>query len=160
MYRKYGLTVAALSLACSAGGEGAPAESAADREAIHAAVVRYQYRQFVKGVEEPIAVCLSVEADGERADPSERLLRRLRDLPGLRPGTACAAGPEDVIVRDTGEPAVWLTVGSITWTGSDDVEVQAGYRRGRHSSARPTYRVVRERGGWISLGPTMKADEA
>jgi hypothetical protein len=161
MRGKHWLTVAVLTLACSAGGDSGAEDRSADREAIQAAVVRYQYRQFVKGMDEPVAVCLSVQADGGMVDPSDRLLHRLRDLPGLRRGTECVPGPEDgVVVRNTGAPAVRLTVGSITWRRADDVEVQAGYHRSPLSSARPTYRVVRERGGWISLGPTMRTDGA
>lgn len=150
------LGMAILAVACSAGGgETAPEDRPATREAIQAAVVRYQYRQFVKG-DDATAVCLSVLANGEMGDPSSRLLRRLRDLPGIRPGSDCESRGDGVAVRETGEPAVRLTVGAISWKGDDDVQVAATYHRSHYSSARPTYRVVREREGWISLGPVMQ----
>jgi hypothetical protein len=156
------LGLAVLGLACSAGGgETAPPDRPADREAIQAAVVRYQYRQFLKDPDAPAAaVCLSVLIGDEMGDPSDRLLRRLRDLPGIRRDSECESRGDDVVVRGTDVPAVRLTVGAITWKGDDDVQVAATYHRGRFSSARPTYRVVRERGGWISLGPTMRIDVA
>ena len=151
-----GMGFVALSLACSSGGETAPRDPVVVREAIQAAVVRYQYRQFVYGTGETLAVCLSVQAEGRLTDPSARLLRRLKDLPGLKPGSECAVQADGAVVRASGQPAMRLTVGTITWQHADDVRVEATYDRGRFSSARPTYRVVREPEGWVSLGPVMQ----
>jgi hypothetical protein len=156
-----GLGFAALTLACSAGGETATPDGPVQREAIQAAVIRYQYRQFVYGTGEALAVCLSVEADGQMRDPGDRLLKRLQRLPGLRRGSECEVREDDsVVVRASGEPAVRLTVGRITWAHPDDVRVEASYERTRFSTARPTYRVVREHDGWISLGPIIRLDVA
>jgi hypothetical protein len=151
-----GLGFVALSLACSTGGETAPRDPAVVREAIQAAVVRYQYRQFVYGTGESLAVCLSVQEKGQMGDPGDRLLRRLKNLPGLKRGSECALEANGFVVRATGAPAVRFTVGAITWQHADDVRVQATYDRGRFSSARPIYRVVREPEGWVSLGPVMQ----
>jgi hypothetical protein len=151
-----GLTLAVAALACSSGSGEATVDPGVQREAIAAAVVRYQYRQFVYDSGEKLALCLSVEGDDGPADPSPRLLKRLRSLPRLRPGSECSEGEgEQVVVTETGEPAVRLAVGAISWKLSDDVRVEAAYYRSPWSQARPTYRVVRDHDGWVSLGPVM-----
>jgi len=151
-----GMALAALALACSSGSGAATADPAVQREAIAAAVVRYQYRQFVYGTGEKLALCLSVQGDDGPADPSPRLLKRLRTVPRLRPGSECSSLDDQVVVTETGEPAVRLTVGAISWKRSDEVQVDAAYYRSEYSQARPTYRVVREHDGWVSLGPVMQ----
>jgi hypothetical protein len=150
-----GVALAVLALACSSGSGAATADPATQREAIAAAVVRYQYRQFVYGTGEGLALCLSVQGDDGPADPSPRLLKRLRTVPGLRPASECSSQGEEVVVTETGAPAVRLTVGAISWKRSDDVRVDSAYYRSEHSQARPTYRVVRDHDGWVSLGPVM-----
>ncbi|HEX6740144.1 MAG TPA: hypothetical protein VF310_17820 [Vicinamibacteria bacterium] len=153
---KGSVVLAAAALACSSGSGEATVHPATQREAIVAAVVRYQYRQFVYDTGEKLALCLTVEGEDGPGDPGPRLLKRLKSLPGLRPGSECSSDGEQVVVTETGAPALRLTVGAIQWKGSDDVQVASAYYRSAFSQARPTYRVVREHDGWVSLGPVMQ----
>src|SRR5262247_4728354 len=95
-----GVVLAVLALACSSGSGEATVHPATQRDAIAAAVVRYQYRQFVYDSGERVALCLTVEGEDGPGDPGPRLLKRLRSLPGLRPGSECSSDGEEVVVTE------------------------------------------------------------
>ena len=52
-------------------------------------------------------------------------------------------------------PAALLTSGPIRWIAADEVEVAGGFARTKSSTSRPTYRVVRDGGRWVCLGPIV-----
>jgi hypothetical protein len=53
---------------------------------------------------------------------------------------------------------VILTAGVVERLGSDEARVRVAYFRSSLRSALPTYRVVREDGAWVSLGPILRLD--
>jgi hypothetical protein len=52
-------------------------------------------------------------------------------------------------------PAIIVTAGPMEWIGDDEAWVAVSYFRDAQMSARRRYRVVREREGWVSLGPIL-----
>jgi hypothetical protein len=76
-------------------------------------------------------------------------------LPGLRSAEGCALVDGEVYLAGSRVPAALLTSGPIRWIADDEAEVRGGFTRTRSSSLRPLYRVVRDGGRWVCLGPVV-----
>ena len=119
---------------------------------IHAAVLRYEAKQFISGERLPICVRIHGQA-GEIGAAVRDALHQ--SLPDIRSAEACAIVEGDVYLAGSRVPAALLTSGPIRWIAADEVEVAGGFARTRSSTSRPTYRVVRDGGRWVCLGPVV-----
>ena len=52
-------------------------------------------------------------------------------------------------------PAIIVTAGPIEWVADDEAWVAVSCFRSSSQSTHRRYRVVREREGWVSLGPIL-----
>jgi len=119
---------------------------------IHAAVLRYEARQFLSG--ERLPTCIRIHGHaGESVAAVRDALHQ--SLPDVRAAEACAIVEGDVYLAGSRVPAALLTSGPIRWIAADEVEVTGGFARTRASTSRPTYRVVRDGGRWVCLGPVV-----
>jgi len=127
-------------------------------EAVLEAVLRYQLDQLagpsVPGSAAP--VCLEVVDGSGPGDPSARMLRRIGRIADVRAISACSVDDRRPRVTSTGEAAVVLGAGPVTWVRRDEARVRGLYLRTPASFARPEYRVVRERRRWVCLGPIVE----
>ena len=142
--------VAAAGLGCGRAPAAPPAEDTASL--VHAAVLRYQARQFLS--EDRLPMCVSIQGapDGTEARVREALHPT---LPDARSSDSCALVDGDVYLAGSRVPAALLTSGPIRWIAADEAEVDGGFTRSRSSSSRPVYRVVHEAGRWVCLGPVV-----
>jgi len=120
---------------------------------IHAAVLRYEAKQFLSG--ERLPTCIRIQGHA-----GDEILAGVRDvlnqtLPDIRSAEACAIVEGDVYLSGSRVPAVLLTSGPIRWIADDEVQVDGGFARTKSSTSRPTYRVVRDGGRWVCLGPVV-----
>jgi hypothetical protein len=119
---------------------------------IHAAVLRYEAKQFMSG--ERLPTCIRIQGHaGETLAAVRGALNQ--SLPDIRSAEACAIVEGDVYLAGSRVPAVLLTSGPIRWIAADEVEVAGGFARTKSSTSRPTYRVVRDGGRWVCLGPVV-----
>jgi hypothetical protein len=119
---------------------------------IHAAVLRYEARQFMSG--ERLPTCIRIHGHaGEIVGVVRDALHQ--SLPDIRSAEACAIVEGDVYLAGSRVPAALLTSGPIRWIAADEVEVAGGFARTRSSTSRPIYRVVRDGGRWVCLGPVV-----
>jgi hypothetical protein len=142
--------MAAAGLGC-----GVPAAPPPDDDAaplVHAAVLRYEAKQFL--AEERVPIC--VEVVGSAAGVDTRVREALHPtFPAVRPSDSCALVEGDVYLVGSRVPAALLTSGPIRWIAADEAHVTGGFTRSRASSSRPLYRVVHEAGRWVCLGPVV-----
>jgi len=119
---------------------------------IHAAVLRYEAKQFLSGERLPICIRIHGRAGAIVAGVRNALIQT---LPDIRSAEACAIVEGDVYLAGSRVPAALLTSGPIRWIATDEVEVGGGFARTKSSTRRPTYRVVRDGGRWVCLGPVV-----
>ena len=119
---------------------------------IHAAVVRYEAKQFLS--EERLPTCIAIHGAPEGMDARVREVLH-PTLPGTRPAQACAVVDGEVYLAGSRVPAALLTSGPIRWIADDEAEVRGGFTRTRSSSSQPLYRVVLDGGRWVCLGPVV-----
>ena len=120
-----------------------------DREAETASIleqaIRYGVHQFApRDDADGIALCIAIREGGVLTDPDPSVMRRLNTRQA-QPWTQCKA-------------AATLLIGPIEWLGDDEVRVKAGYVRASRGESRLAYRVVRENGNWICVGPIISWD--
>ena len=119
---------------------------------IHAAVLRYEVTQFLSG--ERLPTCIQIQGHaGEIVAGVRDALNQ--SLPDIRSAEACAIVEGDVYLAGSRVPAALLTSGPIRWIAADEVEVAGGFTRTKSSTSRSTYRVVRDGGRWVCLGPIV-----
>ena len=147
------------------GASRSPAETAAWRKAreddIREAIFRYQLRSD-HGVpqSEPSVFFISVEGK----DPSDDFLRRFTDNdPPVRKWSRSRISRKRagfswmwVEDRETGEPGLIYTVGSIGWLSDSAVLVQGEYYAGGRAGAGYEYRVAYEDKHWVVKQATEK----
>ena len=142
--------VAATGLACRRLPAAPPAEDATSL--VHAAVLRYQAKQFLSDDRLPTCVAIQGAPEGMEA----RVREALRPTwPDVRSSDSCALVNGDVYLVGSRVPAALLTSGPVRWIAADEAEVRGGFVRVRSSSQRPVYRVVREAERWVCLGPVV-----
>jgi hypothetical protein len=146
--RAWTLVALAAAVACSS----PPAPDGDAASLVHAAVLRYEAKQFLS--EDHLPTCVAIQGSPDGTDA------RVRDalhpmLPNIRFAEACAVVDGDVYLAGSRVPAALLTSGPIRWIADDEAEVRGGFTRTRSSSHRPLYRVVRDGGRWVCLGPVV-----
>ena len=119
---------------------------------IHAAVLRYEVKQFMSGERLPTCIRIQGHAGEIFAGVRDALNQ---SLPDIRSAEACAIVEGDVYLAGSHVPAALLTSGPIRWIAADEVEVAGGFTRTKSSTSRSTYRVVRDGGRWVCLGPIV-----
>jgi len=145
------LAVLSLSIAACAG----LAESSSARgrdlqtDAILTEVLRYQVQDLAKdaAVQQQGVVCVGVLKDNATVDPGRRVMQQLPAGDRIREQSRCPA-----------DSAGTLVVGPIDWIADTEVRVRS-VRRVRHQAATPVvYRVVRDAGRWVCVGPILAYD--
>jgi hypothetical protein len=134
------------------------AASASGRDdAILAAALRQQVEEHLDASarREGLVVCLGIDPGGAPQSPSREFMARLPDEPVVRRLAECDPRPDGAVEAMTLRPAIIVTAGPIEWVAADEAWVTVTYFRSRHRSATRKYRVVRERTGWVSLGPIL-----
>ena len=146
----FSFAVGATGLACGRPPTAPPPEDATSL--VHAAVLRYQAKQFLSDDRLPTCVAIQGAPDGMEARVREALLPT---WPDVRSSDSCALVDGDVYLVGSRVPAALLTSGPVRWIAADEAEVSGGFVRVRSSSQRPVYRVVHEAGRWVCLGPVV-----
>ena len=134
------------------------AAGADEREtAVLVAVFRQQTREHLDATEKArrTVLCLAIDPGGAPQSPSRELMARLADEPSVRKAAECDARPEGAVEATTRRPAIIVTAGPIEWVADDEAWVTVSFYRSASQSAQRRYRVVREREGWVSLGPIL-----
>jgi hypothetical protein len=149
----------AAALAVLAGQAGL-ASGADDREreaAVFVAVFRQQVQEHIDATEKArrTVLCLAIDPGGAAQSPSREFMARLAGQPLLRRAAECDPRPEGAIEATTRRPAIIVTAGPIEWKAGDEAWVVVSCFRSASESWRRRYRVVREREGWVSLGPIL-----
>ena len=140
-------------------GRAGPTEAAdLTREAaVLEAVFRQQVREHLDAAERArgTVVCIAIDPGGAPQSPSRQFMARLAKEPSLRRAAECDPRPTGAVEAMTLRPAIIVTAGPMEWIADDEVWVAVSYFRDARLSARRRYRVVREREGWVSLGPIL-----
>ena len=149
--------VALLAAALPLGTGVAVGADLATEAAILEAVFRQQVREHLDGTARAAAavVCLAVDPGGAPQSPSRELMARLAGLPAVRRAAECDARPEGAVEATTLRPAFIVTAGPIEHVAPDEAWVEVSWFRSAREAAHRRYRVVREREGWVSLGPIL-----
>ena len=120
-------------------------DRAAEAASILEQAIRYGVHQFApKDGGDGSALCIAIREGNLPTDPNPSIMRRLNNGQA-QPWTQCKA-------------AATLLVGPIEWLDDDEVRVKAGYVRASRGESRLAYRVVRENGNWICVGPIISWD--
>jgi hypothetical protein len=143
-------------LACLSGSASGEDDRGRETEVL-VAVFRQQVREHMDPTEKArrTVICLAVDPGSAPQSPSRELMARLANEPSLRRAAECDARPEGAVEATTLRPAIIVTAGPIEWKADDEAWVGVSYFRSASQSARRRYRVVREREGWVSLGPIL-----
>ena len=144
------------ALGCLAAGH-ADADEHEKETAVFVAVFQQQVREHLDATEKArrTVVCLAIDPGGAPQSPSRDLMARMASEPSVRKAAECDARPEGAVEATTRRPAVIVTAGPIEWVADDEAWATVSYYRSASQSARRRYRVVREREGWVSLGPIL-----
>lgn len=154
------MVAAALLVVASCLGPGAAAGGTFDASteaAILAAALRQQAREHLDATERSrgTVVCVAIDPGGAPQSPSREFMARLAGEPAVRRAAECDPRPEGAVEATTLRPAVIVTAGPVEWVAPDEAWVEVSWFRSARASARRRYRVVREREGWVSLGPIL-----
>jgi hypothetical protein len=141
-------------------GLATPGTGAEDREqetAVLVAVFRQQVQEHIDATEKArrTVLCLAIDPGGAAQSPSREFMARLAGEPTLRRAAECDPRPEGAVEATTRRPAIVVTAGPIEWVDHDEAWVMVSCFRSASSSWHRRYRVVREREGWVSLGPIL-----
>ena len=148
---------AGLAVLAGLAGAGSGAEDREQETAVLVAVFRQQIQEHLDATERArrTVLCLAIDPGGAAQSPSCEFMARLGSEPSLRRAAECDPRPEGAVEATTRRPAIIVTAGPIEWVGEDEAWVVVSYFRSATQSARRRYRVVRERDGWVSLGPIL-----
>ena len=121
------------------------------------AAFRQQIQEHLDAAERArgTVVCIAIDPGGAAQSPSREFMARLAQEPSVRRAAECDARPTGAVEAMTLRPAVIVTAGPIEWIADDEAWVAVSYFRSARLSAHRRYRVVRERDGWVSLGPIL-----
>ena len=149
------LLTVALSFATSSG-LSATADPAKE-SAVLVAVFQQQIREHLDATERArgTVICIAIDPGGASQSPSREFMVRLASEPSVRRAAGCDARPKGAVEAMTLRPAIIVTAGPIEWIAADEAWVTVSYFRSARLSALRRYRVVREREGWVSLGPIL-----
>ena len=145
------------ALSCLPVGDADGADEREKETAVFVAVFRQQVREHLDPTEKArrTVVCLAIDPGGAPQSPSRELMARLANEPSVRRAAECDARPEGAVEATTRRPAVIVTAGPIEWVADDEAWVAVSFFYSARRSAHRRYRVVREREGWVSLGPIL-----
>jgi hypothetical protein len=134
-----------------------PAADLARETAVLVAVFRQQVREHLDAAERArgTVVCIAIDPGGAAQSPGRDFMARLAEEPSVRRAAECDARPRGAVEATTLRPAIIVTAGPIEWIADDEAWVAVAYFRSATYSAQRRYRVVREREGWVSLGPIL-----
>jgi hypothetical protein len=122
-----------------------PLDRAAQAPLIVEEVLRYGVHQFApKGDGAEAALCVAVREGDVLRDPGPSIMKGLNNKQA-QPKSACKG-------------ARTLIAGTIEWLRDDEVRVNGGFLRATEGEAHLAYRVVRENGRWVCVGPIISAD--
>jgi hypothetical protein len=126
-------------------------------EPVLVAAFRQQIQEHLDATERArgTVVCLAIDPGGAAQSPSREFMARLAGEPSVRRAAECDRRPSGAVEATTLRPAVIVTAGPIEWIAEDEAWVAVSYYRSAAQSAHRRYRVVREREGWVSLGPIL-----
>lgn len=142
----FALAVPLLLAGCAgADAQPKPLDRASQVPLIIEEVLRYGIHQFAaKEAGAEGALCVAVREGALPADPSPSIMRRLGNTQAL-PQSECKTSKT-------------LIAGPIEWLRGDEVRVKGGYLRASEGETRLAYRVVRENGRWMCVGPVISWD--
>jgi len=148
---------AGLAVLAGLAGLGSAAEDRERETAVLVAVFRQQVHEHIDPTEKArrTVLCLAVDPGGAAQSPSREFMARLADEPTLRRAAECDPRPEGAVEATTRRPAIIVTAGPIEWVADDEAWVMVSCFRSASQSWHRRYRVVRERDGWVSLGPIL-----
>ena len=129
----------------------------AKEDAVLEAAFRQQIQEHLDATERArrTVVCLAIDPGGAPQSPSREFMARLAGERAVRRAAECEARPTGAVESMTLRPAVIVTAGPMEWIADDEAWVAVSYFRSASQSAHRRYRVVREREGWVSLGPIL-----
>jgi hypothetical protein len=129
----------------------------ATESAVLVAVFQQQIREHLDASERArgTVICIAIDPGGAAQSPSREFMLRLSAEPSVRRAAECDRRPEGAIEAMTLRPAIIVTAGPMEWIAADEAWVAVSYFRTARMSALRRYRVVREREGWVSLGPIL-----
>jgi len=135
----------------------AAAVDPATETAVFEAVFRQQIEEHLDHTARAArtVICLAVDPGGAPQSPSRELLARFAGERSVRRAAECDRRPKGAVEAMTLRPAIIVTAGPIDWVAGDEAWVAVSYFRTARQSAERRYRVVRERTGWVSLGPIL-----
>jgi hypothetical protein len=145
------------ALSCLPVGHAAGADEREKETAVLVAVFRQQVQEHFDATEKArrTVLCVAIDPGGAPQSPSREFMARLASEPSVRKAAECDARPEGAVEATTRRPAIIVTAGPIEWVADDEAWVAVAYYRSASQSAQRRYRVVREREGWVSLGPIL-----
>jgi hypothetical protein len=148
---------AGLAVLAGLAGVGSGAEDREQETAVLVAVFRQQIHEHIDATEKArrTVLCLAIDPGGAPQSPSREFMARLAGEPSVRRAAECDPRSEGAVEATTRRPAIIVTAGPIEWVDHDEAWVVVSYFRSATRSARRRYRVVREREGWVSLGPIL-----
>jgi hypothetical protein len=134
---------------------GRAASSDLTREvAVFEAVFRQQLEEHLDVAERArgTVLCLGIDPGGAPQSATPAVMSRLSGDLSVRRLGECDARPRGAVESRSLRPAILVTAGPIDWVAEDEARVAVRYFRSSRQSARRTYRVVREKAGWVCLG--------
>ena len=133
------------------------AADAGKEAAVLEAAFRQQIGEHLDATERArgTVVCIAIDPGGAAQSPSREFMARLAGEPSVRRAAECDPRPAGAVEAMTLRPAVIVTAGPIEWIAEDEAWVAVSYFRSARQSALRRYRVVREREGWVALGPIL-----
>ena len=142
-------------LARAAGGPTVPGR--AEEAAVLEAALQQQIGVFLDETAraQRTVLCFGIDPGEAPQSPSREFLARFQE-PAVRSLGECEASPKGAVERTTRTPAVLITAGPVEWIAADEAWVTVSHFRTRLHSGVRTYRVVKERTGWVSLGQILK----
>ena len=121
-----------------------PAPDPGARDAVYAAVVRYQVASWTLGAD---SYCIQING----GDADGKLLRSLKPL-DVKPASDCDKVKKkfDMMVMDkhSKKKAVLFGASTIRWTSETTADVEGGYLCGSQCMAGGVYHVVKDGGQW------------
>lgn len=100
-------------------------------------------------------LCFGIDPGDAPQSPSREFLSRFKE-PAVRSLGECESSPKGARERSTRSPAVLVTAGPVEWVAGDEAWVTVSHFRTKLHSGVRTYRVVKERTGWVSLGQILR----
>ena len=136
-----------------AGKAGTPEDALAAREA----VIRYELTSsefaLAYGVKTFCIEFIDTAAES-RSDPPQELIQRLNDgRHKVRKGSDCDynRGKDDVVVRGSNSPGLWLSVEGASWKSDTSMAITGRYFLGAENGSGHVYQLEKRGGKWLVI---------